>query len=412
MKDYTLSLDIGTNSIGWAIVDDDLNLLKRKMTVYGDTDKKKVKRNFWGSLLYNTSDADGKITLTAKARAKRGMRRRLRRRKYRIQKLQEIFQPAIEVKDANFFVRLNESFLIPEDKTYSKYPIFGNRQDELAYHKTFPTVYHLRKELVDNPEQKDIRLVYLALAHILKSRGNFNYADDLNMSQDIDITKELKAIFKLCCAIKGNDELDLSIDDNKKEEINKIIKSGALKELNELFSKLEAKGNGKPYQEAKTLFSECCKLMTGYAGKIAEVKLSFRKADYEEQLAEIETQNDGDKLIELSCICQNVYSYIILNKLVDLSVPSEAKLSANMVNSYNKYANDLQKYKYLLRAYNQLQRENRENNDEKAIGSKQDAKNIDKKRICTICLKHSLSEYSIICHNSQKMVRLKKLRTK
>lgn len=240
--DYTLSLDIGTNSIGWAIIDDQFQLLNRKMSARGNTDQKRVKRNFWGSLLYN-SDGDGKITLTAQARAKRGMRRRLRRRKYRLQKLQEIFQPAIEAQDTNFFARLNESFLIPEDKVYSKYPIFGNRQEELAYHKEFPTVYHLRKELVDNPEQKNIRLVYLALAHILKSRGNFNYTDELNISHDMNIVEVMKRIFKLCCAVNGNDELDLAIDDDEKEDINKKIKSAALKEVKELLYRL------LPYQK-------------------------------------------------------------------------------------------------------------------------------------------------------------------
>ena len=43
------------------------------------------------------------------------------------------------------------------------------------YHKRYPTAYHLRNELMKSSEPHDIRLVYLALHHIMKSRGHFLY---------------------------------------------------------------------------------------------------------------------------------------------------------------------------------------------------------------------------------------------
>ena len=38
-KDYTIGLDIGTNSVGWAVLTDDYQLMKRKMSVHGNTEK-------------------------------------------------------------------------------------------------------------------------------------------------------------------------------------------------------------------------------------------------------------------------------------------------------------------------------------------------------------------------------------
>ena len=70
---------------------------------------------------------------------------------------------------------MNESRLHFEDKsTGEKYPLFVDKEyTDIDYHKQYPTMYHLRKELIENPEPHDIRLVYLACHHILKNRGHF-----------------------------------------------------------------------------------------------------------------------------------------------------------------------------------------------------------------------------------------------
>ncbi|MGH2251941.1 hypothetical protein ACQ1Y7_15605, partial [Enterococcus faecalis] len=72
-----------------------------------------------------------------------------------------------------FFARLQESFLVPEDKNWHRHPIFAKLEDEVAYHERYPTIYHLRKKLADSSEQADLGLIYLALAHIVKYRGHF-----------------------------------------------------------------------------------------------------------------------------------------------------------------------------------------------------------------------------------------------
>ncbi len=50
-KDYTIGLDIGTNSVGWAVITDEYRLMAKKMSIHGNTEKKKVKKNFWGTFV-------------------------------------------------------------------------------------------------------------------------------------------------------------------------------------------------------------------------------------------------------------------------------------------------------------------------------------------------------------------------
>ena len=45
MKKYSIGLDIGTNSVGWAVVTDDYKVPSKKMKVRGNSDKTAVKKN-------------------------------------------------------------------------------------------------------------------------------------------------------------------------------------------------------------------------------------------------------------------------------------------------------------------------------------------------------------------------------
>ena len=64
-------------------------------------------------------------------------------------------------------------------RSRSKYSIFDDdKLSDVIYHKKYPTVYHLRSEIIHSDEPHDIRLVYLALHHIMKSRGHFLFDMD------------------------------------------------------------------------------------------------------------------------------------------------------------------------------------------------------------------------------------------
>ena len=66
MENYYIGLDIGTNSVGWAVTDRAYNILKRKG------------KRMWGIRLFESADT------AAERRAFRASRRRLQRRKQRI----------------------------------------------------------------------------------------------------------------------------------------------------------------------------------------------------------------------------------------------------------------------------------------------------------------------------------------
>lgn len=109
-KPYSIGLDIGTNSVGWAVVTDDYKVPAKKMKVLGNTDKQSIKKNLLGALLFDSGE-------TAEAtRLKRTARRRYTRRRNRLRYLQEIFAEEMMQVDESFFQRLDDSFLVDEDK--------------------------------------------------------------------------------------------------------------------------------------------------------------------------------------------------------------------------------------------------------------------------------------------------------
>lgn len=192
-KKYYLGLDMGTDSCGWCVTDDKYNIIRSHKKIYGP-DGKLVKRegcHLWGSRIFRPAN-------TAKSRRlNRTARRRLARRRRRIILLRELFQPEIDKVDPNFFRRLDQSNLWNEDKDKElqmEHNFLFNDKDltDKEYYKDFPTIYHLRKAMVnrltinghyyDPKKQFDIREVYLVLAHMIKYRGNFLMEGDVKDS--------------------------------------------------------------------------------------------------------------------------------------------------------------------------------------------------------------------------------------
>lgn len=163
--DYYLGLDVGTNSCGWAVTDQDYNVLK----FHG--------QSMWGARLFEEAND------ASERRTAREARRRLARRKYRIYLLEQLFAEEIHKTDPNFFIRLRDSNLYPEDKedAFCRYALFNDpNYTDKDYLKQYPTIYHLRSELIHSKDPHDVRLVFLALHHIIKSRGHFLYEDSKN----------------------------------------------------------------------------------------------------------------------------------------------------------------------------------------------------------------------------------------
>lgn len=100
-KDYTIGLDIGTNSVGWAVIDDAFNVLdvnkKVKVIKNGKTRGKKRPTKMWGVRLFE----EGKVAKDR--RIARTTRRRIERKDARSGYLRDIFAEQIHAVDPNFF---------------------------------------------------------------------------------------------------------------------------------------------------------------------------------------------------------------------------------------------------------------------------------------------------------------------
>ena len=97
MKKYYIGLDIGTNSVGYAVTDTEYNLIK----THG--------KSAWGVTAFD--EASGCVERTSF----RTGRRRRDRIKFRVQLLQELFALEISKVDEKFYERLQKSHLYREE---------------------------------------------------------------------------------------------------------------------------------------------------------------------------------------------------------------------------------------------------------------------------------------------------------
>ena len=87
-KNYYLGLDMGTSSVGWAVTDQNYQLLRKKG------------KDMWGIREFDEANS------AADRRSHRIDRRRRQRQTARIGLLKEYFADAIMAVDENFFIRL------------------------------------------------------------------------------------------------------------------------------------------------------------------------------------------------------------------------------------------------------------------------------------------------------------------
>lgn len=331
-SDYYLGFDIGTNSVGWCVTDLNYNVLRFN------------KKDMWGSRLFDEAKT------AAERRVQRNSRRRLKRRKWRLNLLEEIFSDEILKIDSNFFRRLKESSLWLEDKSSKeKFTLFNDdNYKDYDFYKQYPTIFHLRNELVKNPEKKDIRLVYLALHSIFKSRGHFLFE-----GQNLKDIKNFETLYNNLIAFLEDNDIYKNIDSNYIGNLENIICD----------SKKGLKDKGKEFKEIFNLDKQLVaffKLSVGSSvslndlfdtdeykkGEVEKEKISFREQIYEDDKP-IYYSILGEK-IEFLDIAKSFYDFMVLNNiLADSQYISEAK-----VKLYDEHKRDLKNLKYIIRKYN------------------------------------------------------------
>ena len=324
---YSIGLDIGTNSVGWAVINEGFDLRKYKH------------QNMWGAHLFDEAQK------AATRRSFRSSRRRLARRKRRITLLQQIFDNEMQKVDPHFYLRLSESMLHSCDKNsaleLNANILFADRSfTDKSYREKYPTIYHLRSSLFHDSEKQDIRLVYLALHHIIKYRGNFlveggvdsviSSFDNQNLQKFMDFIGADESMAKKVKAILLDRSLSRSA---RKSDIINLL---------------------QPSSDKKRAVSEAVGAAIGLkwnANKLfeddsLEVKGEFSNKNYEEQRDEIAAAI-GDDRYELVETLESVYQWTVFSQFIR----KDSCLSDIMVDKYDAYRQDLSDLKSLFHEF-------------------------------------------------------------
>lgn len=346
IENYSIGLDLGTNSVGWAVIDENYNLVKLKG------------KDAWGAFLFE------KASTAKDRRLKRGQRRRYERRRERISLLQELLSGAVYKADPNFYIKLSESSYRMGEGCYfrdNRYNLFdGDYTDRDFYNdKNSLTIYHLRNHLMTCDTKEDIRKIYLAIHHIIKYRGNFLF-DGKKIEVGAVLDEQLKALFEL---LLNDYEIDLRYTDklDKLKGIlkdKKIFKSDKKKQILALF----ADSYEKDEEIKKNFVESFTNAILGYKTKLTSLLLSEEKI----------TEEGGDKEISFSFSdskydeSEDMYLQLAADKeplftavkavytaiLFDDVMQGEEYISRAMIAKYEKHKEDLKVLKELLRNNN------------------------------------------------------------
>ena len=347
IKDYFVGLDIGTNSVGWAVTNKSYKLLKFRS------------HKMWGSRLFDEGES------AVARRGFRSMRRRLERRKLRLKLLEELFADVMVQVDPTFFMRLRESKYHYEDKTTghsSKHILFINEDyTDQDYFKAYPTIYHLRAELMKDGTD-DIRKLFLAVHHILKYRGNFLYEGasfDSNASTLDDVLKQALENITFNCfdssaAIGSIGQILMELGKTKSDKAKAIER---LVDTYIITDEVDTSGKTQKEQvkEDKKRLKSFANLVLGLSASLTDLFGSVEELDDDLKNLQIrgDTYDDErDKLAkawsdEIHSIddCKSVYDAIILMFIKEPGLT----ISESKVKAFNKHKEDLVILKSLLK---------------------------------------------------------------
>lgn len=343
-----LGLDIGTDSIGWAVTDEKYKLKK----FHGEP--------MWGSVLFEAANHK------AERRASRISRRLLNRRKQRVQLIQELFAEEINKVDPNFYKRLRESALYREDKN-SQYTLFEDEHyTDREYHKKYPTIHHLIVDLMNSEEPHDVRLVYLACAWLVAHRGHFlSEVSKENISAVLDFQAVYRDLAEYILSLSDGYSIPWKEEDS--DALRKILPMSLTptNKYKELKASLFPDGKlPKDIPEEQFPFS-CEIMLKALCGSKIAAKDLFRSSAYEdietfslssddETIAGIiaDLGDDGELIIRLKAIYDWSVLIDVLNRnSISSDKEREMSISDAKVRIYHQHAKDLKNLKYLVRKY-------------------------------------------------------------
>lgn len=335
-KEYYLGLDLGTSSVGWAVTDKNYQLMRGKG------------KDLWGVRLFEEAQT------AADRRTNRVARRRRQRETARIGLLKEYFADAIAQVDNSFFERLEESKYHFEDKKIqSRFSIFADKNyTDKEYYKEYPTIYHLRMELIRNKEAHDVRLVYLALLNMFKHRGHFLNAglkadeNSVSLSEGYEVLKNL-----------ASNNYDLSLPEDleisKLEEIlgKRDISRSVMAEETAQILTLNKSKNKREYEIVKGICGLTVSVNTlldvkEFDETHKKVQISFRDAGYDEKIEEWASILDEQDMELIEAVKQVHDIGLLLNVMKGKQYLSEARIV-----DYEKHKRDLGLLKQIVKKY-------------------------------------------------------------
>ncbi|MCI8331920.1 MAG: type II CRISPR RNA-guided endonuclease Cas9 [Clostridiales bacterium] len=333
-KNYYLGLDIGTDSVGYAVTDENYDLVKCK----GEP--------MWGVHLFESAK------LNDERRSFRTARRRLDRRQQRVKLTQELFALEIAKVDANFYQRIKQSSWWREDTQDSRSLFCDEDYTDTEYYREYPTIHHLISDLIHNPAPHDIRLVYLACAWLVAHRGHFfSDVSKENIGELLDIQSSYDKLMD-CFEEEPwpcNDKAQFCKILQKKIGVN-----SKYKELCALLFSASKAPKTEPVEEEPFISAELMlKLLCG--GKVS-LKDLFNNSDY----ADIESfslDSDDEKLAEILAVLGDDADLIkVLKELYDCAVLADILSSAKYISDkkvavYEIHKSDLSLLKRLVKKY-------------------------------------------------------------
>lgn len=333
IEDYYLGLDMGTNSVGWAVTDAEYNLIR------------KSGKDLWGVREFDEAET------SAERRTHRVNRRRLQREQARIGLLKIFFADAIKKVDPNFYQRLENSKYFTEDKdaeVSGPNGIFDDKNYKDAdYYKYYPTIFHLRKELILNDNAPyDPRLVFLALLNMFKHRGHFLNAGLSGDGNEITIEE---AYSNLVNAVQ--DYLGLSLPEGKAKDFEKVLSDRRLSRTGK-YEKLAEVCSVQKNDKVKMAVLKCICGLKVDAKQIftefeSEEKVEIEFSRYSDESSQMLEEKLGDEYFEFVETMHQIYD---LGSLANI-LKGETYLSFARVEAYEKHRKDLEILKGLYRKY-------------------------------------------------------------
>lgn len=334
---YYLGLDIGTDSVGWAVTDNEYNILK----FHG--------RDAWGSVVFDSAN------LNDERRSHRSARRRLDRRQQRVRFVQELFAPEIAKTDERFFVRLNESAMWRGDAKDEHIFFDDDDYTDKEYYEQYPTIHHLICNLINNKDKHDARLVYLACAWLVAHRGHFlSNIDEDNLGNMTDLKPAYEAFEEY---FKEERTCDIPWGRPDLSEFGAVLqaKTKVSVKKNELAKVLL--GGRKPEKKSREDFpfgqDALIRLLAGGSCKVRDIFDGDEYAD----LGSISLGADEERFAELAGELGEDYGiFPVLRALYDWALLAETldghtTISEAKAGVYEQHKKDLQTLKYFIRKY-------------------------------------------------------------